>query len=221
MLSHMENSISAGMLAQQQAQQHNSHTAPVNIPGSPMNNAMAGLFQGGNTSAPVNIPSNNSLSNFSPTTNHLFGDPFQHAVHGQQQQHMGGHGHGSAPKMGNGPMDSLFFQSQLLSPSMGDPLSSISPDLRMSAMENTLKSFREELHSNGGGGSGEGGLYDNGLGGYSKSPCLNPGGMTGELDRLKAEVINKTAQLQLMAEQQNKWKMEADDNSRKVRGERI
>lgn len=223
MLSHMENSISAGMMQQQahHQQQQNSHTAPVNIPGSPMNSAMAGLFQG--TSAPVNIP-NSSLSNFSPTTNHLFGDPFQHAAvaaqQQQQQQHHGHHmvGSGSAPKMGNGPNgnsygpnDSLFFQSQLMSPNIADPLSSISPDLRMSAMEH-LKTIRDELHSNGGES-----LFDNGLG-FSKSPCINAG--LSDMDRLKEELIHKSAQLLQMEEQRNKvyekWKLDVEDSSRKV-----
>lgn len=223
MLNHMENSISAGMLQQQQAQQQqqqNSHTAPVNIPGSPMNSAMAGLFQG--TSAPVNIP-NSSLSNFSPTTNHLFGDPFQHAVGAQQQQQQQHHGHhiGSAPKMGNGlgssfgPNESIFFQTQqLMSPSIADPMSSISPDLRMSAMEH-LKTLRDELHSNGGDS-----LFDNGMG-FSKSPCLNPGGgVLSEMDRLKEELQLKSQQLMQMEEQRNKvyekWKADVEDNSRKV-----
>lgn len=223
MLSHMENSISAGMLQQQAHQQHqqNSHTAPVNIPGSPMNSAMAGLFQG--TSAPVNIP-NSSQSNFSPTTNHLFGDPFQqHAVGPQQQQQQQHHhGHGSVPKMGNGPSgfvpgdNNLFFQSQLMSPNIADPMSSISPDLRMSAMEH-LKTIRDELHSNGGES-----LFDNGLG-FSKSPCINPGGggVLSELERLKEELMNKSAQLLHMEEQRNKvyekWKLDLEDNARKVR----
>lgn len=221
MLSHMENSISAGLM-----QQQNSHTAPVNIPGSPMNSAMAGLFQG--TSAPVNIPGS-SLGNFSPTTNHLFGgvgDPFGPPSHPHAHHH--GHGHmgsGSAPKMGHGngpstmggggsnsfaPSDSLFFQSQLISPNIGDTLSSISPDLRMTA--NDLNSIRDELHSNGGS------LFDNGLS-FTKSPCINPGGMS-EVDRLKDELAQKTAQLLHMEEQRNKvyekWKLDVDENNRKV-----
>lgn len=224
-MSHMENSISAGMMQQHvQQQQQGSHTAPVNIPGSPMNSAMAGLFQG--TSAPVNIPGS-SLGNFSPTTNHLFGgvgDPFappghpQHPGQQQQQQqqqaqHHGHHMSGSAPKIGNGSFahgDSLFFQSQLISPNLGDTLSSISPDLRM-----TTSSIRDELHSNG-----VGSLFDNGLA-FSKSPCINPGGLS-DLDRLKDELMNKSAQMLHMEEQQRKvyekWKSEIDDNSRKVRG---
>lgn len=234
MLNHMENSFSAGMLQQQQQHHHhqqqqhqqNTHSAPVNIPGSPMNSAMAGLFQG--TSAPVNIP-NSSLSNFSPTTNHLFGDAFQHAVAAQQHHghHMGGGG-GSAPKIGNGPTsfagnESLFFQSQLMSPNIADPLSSISPDLRMSAMEH-LKTLRDELHSNGGES-----LFDNGLA-FSKSPCINQSGGGGgsvggsgvlsELDRLKEELVHKGAQLLHMEEQRNKvyekWKLDVDDNSKRV-----
>lgn len=225
MLSHMENSISAGLMQQhqhqqQQINQQNSHTAPVNIPGSPMNSAMAGLFQG--TSAPVNIP-NSSLGNFSPTTNHLFGDPFvQHAVnaHQQQQQHLGHHigSVGSAPKINNGPSfnpsDSLFFQSQLISPNLGDTLASISPDLRMGNTVDHLNSIRDELHSNGGS------LFDNGLG-FSKSPCINPGGGMSEMDRLKEELMNKSAQLLQMEELRNKvyekWKSDVEENSRKVR----
>lgn len=223
MLSHMENSISAGLMQQQQHQQ-GPHTAPVNIPGSPMNSAMAGLFQG--TSAPVNIPGS-SLGNFSPTTNHLFGgvgDPFgphSHAAAAAAQQQAQQHAHhmsGSAPKMGNGPAtssfgpgDSLFFQSQLISPNLGDTLSSISPDMRMPT--DHLSSIRDELHSNGGGS-----LFDNGLA-FSKSPCLS------EVERLKEELMNKNAQLMQMEEQRNKvyekWKLDFEDNSRKVRGGEI
>lgn len=79
---------------------------------------MLGLLQG--TSAPVNIPGS-SLNNFSPTNHtNMFNvtDPFSHLS-------------GSAPKINNsfGHNDSLFFQSHLISPGLGDSLS-MSPDIR-------------------------------------------------------------------------------------------
>ena len=220
MLSHMENSISAGLMQQQAAVAQQQGSAPVNIPGSPMNSAMAGLFHG--TSAPVNIPGS-SLGNFSPTTNNMFAvDPFAppgHPAHPgqagpppQQQQgpHHGHHMSGSAPKIGNGsfgPGDNLFFQSQLISPNLGDPLSSISPDLRMPPGDHHLGSMRDELHSNG--------LFDNGLG-FSKSPCMNPA--ISELDRLKEELMNKNLQLQHMEQRRKVVEKEFEEISRKVRG---
>lgn len=159
----------------------------------------AGLFQG--ASAPVNIPGS-SLGNFSPSSNrsNLFsvGDPFSHI------------GSGSAPKINNsfGPGDGLFFQSHLISPGLGDPLS-ISPEVKL----------REDLANNGS-------LFDNGLShsnkAFSMSPCLNAAGLT-EISRLKDELASKNAQLinyeeQMM--QSNKayeaWKMEIDESNRKV-----
>lgn len=161
---------------------------------------------------------------------------------------MGGGGSGSAPKniIGNGLSnsshnnnsnnnnsggnhpnsfgagDSLFFQSQLISPNLGDTLASISPDLRMTATDHHLHaSIRDELaqqqqqqqHSNG--------LFDNngsgGLVGFSKSPgCLSAGagGLISELDRLKEELMGKSAQLLHMEELRNKvyekWKTDAE-----------
>lgn len=76
-----------------------------------------GILQG--TSAPVNIPGS-SLNSFSPNHSNIFNvsDPFSHLS-------------GSAPKINNsfGHNESLFYQSHLISPGLGDTLS-MSPDLR-------------------------------------------------------------------------------------------
>ncbi|XP_055699769.1 putative E3 ubiquitin-protein ligase UNKL isoform X4 [Phlebotomus papatasi] len=194
--SHIENSLSAGIASVGLLQ---NSTAPVNIPNSPIGNPISGLFQG--ASAPVNIPGS-SLGNFSPSSNrsNLFsvGDPFSHI------------GSGSAPKINNsfGPGDGIFFQSHLISPGLGDPLS-ISPEVKL----------REDLANNGS-------LFDNGLShsnkAFSMSPCLNAAGLT-EISRLKDELASKNAQLinyeeQMM--QSNKayeaWKMEIDESNRKT-----
>lgn len=253
----MDNSISAGLASSSILQ----HTAPVNIPGSPMNSSIAGLFGNGavaggggaggsvgsngggsiststTISAPVNIPGS-SLSNFSPTNHHLFGggigDPFGH-------HHMSGGGTGSAPKLNasasnhagaGGPTnnnssfgaagDSLFFQSQLISPNIGDIGSSISPqDIRMPA---DLSAIRDELQNN------SSSLFDNGLSSVVAkqqqsafmSAAHNSGSLT-EYGRLKDELANRNAQLLTYEEQLSQtgkafesWKIELDENKRKV-----
>lgn len=83
-----------------------------------MSNSISGLLQG--TSAPVNIPTS-SLGNFSPT-NHTSLFPVSDAF-----SHMSG----STPKLNNSynPSDSLFFQSHMISPGIGEKLS-MSPELR-------------------------------------------------------------------------------------------
>lgn len=112
---------------------------------------------------------------------------------------------------GYGHNDSLFYQPHLISPGLGDNISSISPDLRMSS---DLNSIRDELQNHG-----STSLFDNGLTShsgkapppFSMSPRIAPN--MNEIGRLKDELANKNAQISHYEEM---WKSDMEDNKRKV-----
>lgn len=126
-----------------------------------------------------------------------------------------------APKISNsfGHNDnSLFFQSHLISPSLGDTLS-MSPDLRLSE----INTIRDDLNTGSIGNS----LFENSLHNkqYSMSPSLNLNNSSLSEIRLRDEFASQTSKhLSTQWEDQiiqatkacEAWKSEADESNRKV-----
>lgn len=186
-----------------------SSTTPLNIPGSQLSNSISGILQG--TSAPVNIPGS-SMNNFSPNNHtNMFNvsDPFSHLSD-------------PTPKINNsfGHNDSsLFFQSHLISPNIGETLS-MSPDLSRLSEINPI---RDELSTGSIGNT----LFENSLHNkqYSMSPSLLNSSNLSDIHRLREDFVNQTTKhLSTTWEDQilqatkacEVWKSEADESNRKA-----